>query len=180
MAGTEEGIFQKVLHGFDPIFGPFFNTMGDPFHSNVVGVFIMALVVSLIITVITAKLVDQTQMKKNKARMKEFQAKMKEAQKKGSQKELAKIQKEMMEVQGAVMKNTMRPMMFTMIPIIIIFSWMNTYLPREIIVVYLPFDIILNGTDPNGIPTFGWFGWYILSSFGISPVIKKILNIEGP
>ena len=165
----------------EPLYAVMDSTLGLLFHLTssestgyMVGIFIIAALISLFITLVTSRVVDQRRMRMVKEKTKELQEKLKKAQKAGDTKEIAKINREMMTVQREMMGNAFKPMMYTMIPIFLVFSWLRHTVPPDATVVMLPFELPRYGSS------LGWFGWYILSSFAVSPLLKKILNIEGP
>lgn len=168
---TLGGPFYGVM---DLIFGPFFRLTSNAQQNNMIGVLVVSVFVSFIITIATAKLVDQELMKKYKKKIKTFQDQMSALQKKGDTKKLQKVQSKMMSIQGEMMKLSFKPMIYTMPPIIIIFGWLGHTLPRELIIVLLPFSLPKYGA------TLGWLGWYIFCSIPMSSLLKKIMNIEGP
>jgi|Deesub1362A_J573_1020465.scaffolds.fasta_scaffold01089_17 uncharacterized membrane protein (DUF106 family) len=167
-------LLEPVYAVMDSTLGLFFHLTSSESTGYMLGIFIISALVSLFITLVTARVVDQRKMRKVKEKMKVLQEKLKKAQKAGNTKEMAKINREMMEVQREMMGNAFKPMFYTMIPIFLVFSWLRYAIPPDIPVVTLPFELPKYGN------TLGWFGWYILSSFAVSPLLKKILNIEGP
>lgn len=174
MAGFLDMLGSPFYGFMDIVFGPFFRLTSSTQQNNLIGVLIVSLFVSFIITVATAKLVDQELMKKYKKKIKVHQDQMSALQKKGDAKKLKKVQSKMMSMQGEMMKLSFKPMIYTMLPIIVIFGWLGHIIPRELIVVILPFSIPKYGT------ALGWLGWYIFCSIPMSTLLKKIMNIEGP
>jgi len=158
----------------DIVFGPFFRLTSSTQQNNLIGVLVVSLFVSFVITVATAKLVDQKLMKKYKKKIKVYQDQMSDLQKNGDTKKVQKVQGKMMSMQGEMMKLSFKPMIYTMLPIVVIFGWLHHVIPREVMVVILPFSIPKYGT------TLGWLGWYIFCSMPMSTLLKKIMNIEGP
>lgn len=167
------------------LYSPLDNVLGIPFHltsdilfNTLLGVMFISITVSLIIVVITAKVVDQNEMKKLKDKMAKFQEKTKDAKKKNDTKQLNKVSKEMMGLQSTMMSKSMKPMMYTMVPIILIFGWLRQYTDLQNFVeaqgylVTLPFEMPFFGTE------LGWFGWYILCSFPASSLLKKVLKMD--
>lgn len=90
---------------------------------------IMAFLITLIITVIYKFTTKQSLMKELKAEMKELQKEMKEL--KSNPQEMMKVQKKSMQTNMKYMTHSMRSMLFTFIPIILIFGWMNSHLAYE-------------------------------------------------
>lgn len=167
-------IFAPLYSFLDLIFGWLFKLTKNQEFNTMFGILVMAIIISAIITLITSKVVDQATMKKHKEKMKLYQERLRIAQKKKNVKEMKKIQSKLMKAQSYMMKNSFKPMMYSMVPIILIFGWLNSTFPRDEIIVTLPFSLPHWGT------TLGWFGWYILCSFATSILIKKILRVEGP
>ncbi|MEE8168033.1 MAG: EMC3/TMCO1 family protein [Candidatus Hydrothermarchaeales archaeon] len=177
-----EFITKPIFLIFDSTLGLFFHIFRDNQPANVLfGIFVVSAIVSALIVVITAKVIDQKKMKKLKAKMSKIQDKLKEAQKKGDAKEMKKIQSKMMKNSSEMWQMSMKPMLYTMLPIILVFTWLKEYEylatfveHQEGYVVALPFIL------PKFGDKLGWLGWYILSSFATSPLIKKLFKIEGP
>jgi uncharacterized membrane protein (DUF106 family) len=165
----------------EPVYAVMDATLGLVFHltanektNYMLGIFIISALVSLFITLVTARVVDQRKMREAKEKMRVLQERLKKAQKAGDSKEMAKVNRQMLEIQREMMGISFKPMFYTMIPIFLVFSWLRYAIPPNVTVVTLPFALPHYGT------TLGWFGWYILSSFAVSPLLKKIMNIEGP
>jgi uncharacterized membrane protein (DUF106 family) len=127
---------------------------------------------------VTSRVVDQREMKRIKAKLAKYQEKAREAQKKNNMSEFKKLNKEIMSLQSKMMANSFKPMIFTMIPIILIFSWLRhydylaAYIKTNGYLVSLPFSLPIWGSKLN------WLGWYILCSIPISTLIKKIFKLE--
>jgi uncharacterized membrane protein (DUF106 family) len=107
----------------NPILGPLLNW--SPFW----GIFVLSLVISLVITLTYKFFTNQTEMKRLKDEQKEFQKRMKEL--KEHPQEMMKIQKEAMSKNFEYMKHSFKPTLITMLPIILIFGWMNAHLAFE-------------------------------------------------
>lgn len=166
------GFLAPIYGIMTAMFGWLFHLTPDRNLNDMLGVFIIAAAISIFITVITGKVVDQKKMKATKARMKEYQEKVKKAKTDGNTKEMNRLNKEMMSLQGDMFSNSFKPMLFTIVPILLIFSWLRYYVPSDINVVKLPFYLPIWGNE------LGWFGWYFIVSIAVSPLVKKILNLE--
>ena len=92
-------------------------------------VFLMAFIITLIITVIYKFTTNQNLMKELKDEMKELQKEMKELR--NNPQEMMKVQKKAMQTNMKYMGHSMRSTLFTFIPIILIFGWMNSHLAYE-------------------------------------------------
>lgn len=127
---------------------------------------------------ITAKVVDQGEMKTLKEKMAKYQEKVKAAQQENDTKELNKASKEMMGLQSTMMSKSMKPMLYTMLPIIVLFGWLRQYPDLQNFVngqgylIMLPFALPFFGTK------LGWLGWYIMCSFPTSSLMRKALKMD--
>ncbi len=139
---------------FDLIFG--WLLAMPPFWS----IAILSLIISLIIVVITKFTTDQDLMKHLKEESKELQKQMK-ALKDNPEKMLA-VQKQHMEMSMKMMRQSFRPMFFTLIPILLIFGWMQDRLAYEPVMPGQEFSVriefekglgktLINATAPEGV-----------------------------
>ncbi len=113
--------FQDLL---DPILNPLMQPLLN--YSSFWAVFVLALVISVLITLAYKVFTNQDEMKRLKDRQKEFQVKMKGLR--NNPEEMMKVQKEAMSVNGEYMKHSFKVMLITMLPIFLIFGWMNFHL----------------------------------------------------
>jgi uncharacterized membrane protein (DUF106 family) len=111
----------------DPVFNPVFLPL---LHFNVfIGIIILSALITLLVTLGYKFFSNQDEMKRLKERQKEFQAEMKSLRDKPE--EMMKVQKEAMSVNFEYMKHSFKPMLITMLPVLIIFSWMAGHLSFE-------------------------------------------------
>ncbi|MDR1721667.1 MAG: EMC3/TMCO1 family protein [Methanobrevibacter sp.] len=162
-------------------------------------IFIISFIISVITTVANKYLVDQEQMKEMKERSKVLQAKLKEARDSGDPKLMAEVQIEQqnfMSEQTKMMGNSFKPMIVTMVPILLFFYWMwNSVLSKSVIIlpdfVYwcllTPLWQSLYGffyhsapsaVLPAGLLAVGWLSWYLLSVFAIGQVLRKVMGLS--
>ncbi len=121
---------------FNALFGPLLKL--GPFWTLV----ILSLVVSIIIIIITKFFTNQTEMKALKEELKKHQKEMK-GLKKEPQK-LMEVQKKAMKINMQYFKKSLKPTLFTFIPIILIFGWMNAHLAYEPLMPGENFDVFVN------------------------------------
>jgi uncharacterized membrane protein (DUF106 family) len=150
---------------FDFIFYPLVNYL-PPRWSLIAISFIL----TLLITLAHKFLTNQHLVKSLKEEVKNFQKEMKNH--KENPEKLTEINQKAMAKNLELMKHSMRPTLYTFIPIILIFSWMReTYLPAGDLfswsVSFWPFG-----------PGIGWLWTYILSSIVFSIVLRKVLKIH--
>ncbi len=111
----------------DPVLSPIFQPLlnQSPFWT----VLILAFVITLIITVIYKFFTNQSEMKRLKDEQKEYQKRIKALRDQPA--EAMKLQKEAMGKNMDYMKHSMKAMLITFLPIILIFGWMNAHLGAE-------------------------------------------------
>ena len=111
----------------DPVLNPVLQPLlnASPFWA----IAILALVISLAITLVYKFATNQDEMKRLKDQQKEYQQKMKGMR--DQPQEMMKVQKEAMSKNMEYMKHSFKATLITMIPIIIIFSWMSAHLVYE-------------------------------------------------
>lgn len=92
-------------------------------------IILLSFIIALIISVIYKFTTDQDLMKRLKGEMKEFQKEMKEL--KDHPEKMMEVQKKAMQTNMKYMMQSMKSTLFTFLPIIIIFGWMNAHLAYE-------------------------------------------------
>ena len=135
----------------------------------------IAVLFSLIITLITKRVVDWKKVKQIKAEVSAWRKEMLEAQRKKDMKRLYKLQqdqKRILGLQGQMMMSSFKPAIFYIVPYILLWSWLNG-LYSGWIVAWLPFTLPLPivGT----MVSFGFLPWFLLSYFGFSSIWRKLL-----
>ncbi len=107
----------------NPVLGPLLTK------SPLLLILLVSLVISVIITVAYKFLTNQEEMKRLKEQQKDFQKRMKELRQ--HPEEMMKVQKEAMKSNMDYMKHSLKATLITMLPIILIFSWMAGHLSFE-------------------------------------------------
>lgn len=195
------------LDFINPILNPLLTLVNDPnnpMFGAIVGVFLISTIIAFLITLANKLLVNQDRLQFLQGEMKEYQQEMMQAQKSGDPKALKKIQsrqEEFMEIQKEMMFNSFKPMIVTMVPILLIFYWMTgspllsgPIYDGQVMYVQLPifgyyvflvpfFQWLAAFFYPVGavtpFATIGWLGWYILVSFAMSTVFRKLLGLKS-
>ncbi|AIJ06238.1 hypothetical protein JH146_1396 [Methanocaldococcus bathoardescens] len=198
-------MFESITNVFyttlDAIFMPIIKVLHPA-----LAILIIAIIVSLIINTATKLLVDQERVAELKKEIQEFQVKFKKMSKNPEMLEkLQEEQQRIMQLNAELMKMSFKPMIYTWIPIILIFIYLkHVYgfggIYQELnpdwngVVVYLPTilsKILLidfwhwlgsifykGGFKIVSNTALGWLGWYILCSFVTSTVLRKIFGIK--
>lgn len=147
-------VFETLLN---PVFSPM---LGMP---PIAAIAIISFIISFIITIVYKYMTDQTMMKDLKTRQKDMQKQMK-AHKKDPDK-MMKLQKQAMELNMKYMKQSFKPTLITLLPILIIFGWLNANLaydplmPGQEFTATLQFNEGYTGdvsvTVPDGVEVIG-------------------------
>ncbi len=131
---------------------------------------VISLVITALSTLAYKVLTNQSEMKVLKEEMNNLRKKMKES--KDNPDKMSAINQQMMERNLKYMRHSMRPMLFTFIPIILIFSWLKvTFLPAG--------DLFSWGFSiwPWG-AGIGWLWTYLLCSIIFNLLIRKLFKIH--
>jgi len=185
---------QPVFDAMNAILNPLIAL--DPTPDNpVLTVFVISFLVSLLTVTAQKLLVDQDKMHEMQTKSKAFNKELREAQMSGDSKKVAKLQSQQMDMmadQSEIMKMSFRPMIVTMIPILLIFAWMWQSVIRNIIIVLPPavyyctltplfhsFGQWIYGGTITSIPYgIGWLFWYFICTFGMSQIIRKFMGFK--
>ncbi len=141
----------------------------------ILSILTIAVIFSLVITLITKRVVDWEKVKQIKAEVNAWRKELQEAQRKKDMKRLYKLQqdqKRVLGLQGQMMMSSFKPAIFYIVPYIILWSWLNG-LYSGWVVAWLPFTLPLPifGTFVS----FGFLPWFLLSYFGFSSIWRKLL-----
>lgn len=189
-------VFENVIQGIygvlNSIFSPIIAMDPNP-HNPMFTIFLISTIVAFVITLANKLLVDQDKLESIKKEMQEFQQEMREVQKSGDPKSMEKMQKQQMEMMGKqkdMMTMSFKPMIVTMVPILIVFWWMAQQPQISHTVVELPriaYYVLLvpiwhmfyhpAATTPEF--AIEWLGWYILCSFAMSQIFRKLMGLKG-
>lgn len=125
-----------------------------------VGIILFSAIIALFITIIQKYATDQETLRQIKKEQKELQAQMK--QYKEHPEKLMELQKISAKKAFEVLPHTMRPMMYTSVPIILFFRWFNDYFTA------------------NPIEFFGFLSWfwaYFILTIIFSSIFRKVFNV---
>ena len=187
-----------IFDGLNWIFGPIFALDPMPNGFPILTVLLIAIIISFFTTFANKLLVDQEAMEESRKEMKEFQERMKAAQQSGDSKELAKVQAEQQQImakQSSMMMSSFKPMIVTLVPIMLMFWWMaQPTNPINHIVIQLPefvYYILLvplwqaiygmfYGGGSSALPfTAGWLGWYMMCTFSMTQILRKFMGFKS-
>ncbi|MDR0913468.1 MAG: EMC3/TMCO1 family protein [Methanobrevibacter sp.] len=195
-------VLEVVFHSMDQFFSPLLALNPDP-SNPFVTIFIIAMIVSIITTLANKYLINHDKMEVLRGEMKVYQDKIREAQKSGDAKAMAKIQSEnqdFMQKQSEMMKMQFKPMIVTFAPILLVFYWLTQSVLNKVVISLPPFvyyvllvpvwkwiySVLFNygpglaEMDPVRFAfVAGWLGWYILCTFTLSQVFRKMIGIKS-
>lgn len=103
-------------------------------------ILIISFVITLVITLVYKFTTDQKKMKKLKEDMKEYQKKIRTLSKENPQKAMG-LQQEAMKHNMEYMKHSFKSTLYTFIPIIIIFGWLNAHMAYYPLLPDQPFKV---------------------------------------
>ena len=130
----------------------------------------ISFIITLFITLSYKFLTNQELMKTLKAEIKELREQS--TAHKDDKEKFAEINQKAITKNFQLMKHSMKPTLFTLVPILLLFNWMReTYLPAGNLFSW-GFNIPLIGME------FGWLWTYLLSSVIFNIALRKVLKIH--
>ena len=124
------------------------------------GMVILVFILSLFMTLVQKYTTDQKTMREMKEEQKRLQEEMKKFQ--AGSKEHTELGMKSMKMMGPMFKLGMRPIIYTAIPIILLFRWFADY--------FVLVDFRFFGF-------FSWFWFYLLGSIIFSSILRKIMKV---
>lgn len=119
---------------------------------------LVGLVITFFISLINYFFMDKDRVREIKKKQKEIQAQIKEHQKAGNHEKMMDLNKQLFAHSGEMMKHSIKPMLITIVPIIVLFGFIrNVYATTEIAKT--------------------WFWYYFVSSIVGSLVFRKVFNL---
>jgi uncharacterized membrane protein (DUF106 family) len=144
-----------------PIHAAFDPTVGNLLDWNAdIGMIIIAGVMGLIIILVQKYTTDQETLRQIKKEQKLLQEEIKKY--KHDQEKFLELNKKQIELLPKTMDITLRPIMYTSVPIILFFRWFNDYFVA------------------NPVKIFGFLGWiwaYLILSIIFTSIFRKLFNV---
>lgn len=119
-----------------------------------ISIIIISGFVSLFISLVNYFVLDKDKVKAGKEKQKKLQAEIKLH--KDNPQKMMELNKEMMGHVGENFKHSFRPMLITLIPILVVFAWIRNV-----------FTDVLSG----------WIWWYLVSAIIFSMVFRKVFKL---
>lgn len=133
-------------------------------------ILLISVVLSLVVTLVYKFMTDQTLMKELKKELKSNQKRIKEA--KGDSEKMMAIQRETMHTNMKYMSQSMKPMIITIVPFLIIFAWLRSIFEGTV-VIPLGFHVPLSSLETG----LGWIGTYIILSMVSTTLFRRLLKV---
>ncbi|MDO8459858.1 MAG: EMC3/TMCO1 family protein [Nanoarchaeota archaeon] len=128
------------------------------------GLILITAIITLAISLVQKYTVDNDTLRELKKEQKLVQEEMKKY--KDHPEKLMELQKKQLEFIPKTMDLTMRPLIYTAIPIILFFRWFNDY-----------FAVSAAGTTVKIFGILSWFWAYLIFSIIFSLVFRKVLKL---
>ena len=116
----------------------------------------ISVIVTLVMTLVSKYFTNQDRMRELKGVQKTCQIKLKENR--DNTKKMAELQKQILECNMELMKHSMKPLLFTFIPLILLIGWLKG--------IYSATEIANS-----------WLWWYIGSGVLSSLIFRRLLNV---
>jgi len=160
-----EQITGMMIATFDAVFSPL------SVFSPHVSLLIVSMMLTAIVLLINRFSVNKKLMEEIKHKMEEIRESLTQAQKSGNTEEINKFLGEMMKTNSQYMRQMMKAMIISIVVLALFLPWLN-YKYGGIVIVKLPFALPVVGSS------LSWVWWYILVSFAMGWVFKKLLGMD--
>ncbi len=121
-------------------------------------IIVFSSVISLFITIVNFFMLDKDRLREIKKRQKELQGEIKEHQKAGNSDKVMELNKELMSYIPETFKHSLKPMIITLVPILILFTYIRG----------LYAETTLAST---------WFWWYLGGAIFSSIIFRKVFRL---
>lgn len=161
---------------FEQITGMLVKSVGTVFaplavFNPAISLFIIASFITVLVIVLNRFATNKKAMKEIKERMQDIREQLTAAQKIGDKENIDKFLSEMMSINNEYMKHMYKGLFVSLIVIGIFLPWLK-HAYSATAVASLPFSVPLIGSE------LSWILWYILVSFTMGWVIRKLLGFD--
>lgn len=160
-----EQITGMIVTAFDVVFSPL------SIFSPHVSLLIISIMLTAIVLLINRFSVNKKLMEEIKHKMEEIRENLTQAQKAGNTEEVNKFLGEMMKTNSQYMRQMLKAMIISIIILALFLPWLN-YKYGGMAIVKLPFALPILGSS------LSWIWWYVLVSFAMGWVLKKLLGMD--
>lgn len=158
-------MFEQFFGVFDFIMSPI--TIFNP----VVSLLIISTLITVTVMLLNYFTINKKLVREIKNKMEELRESLTAAQKIGNTEEANKFLSEMMKANSDYMKQTFKALIVSLIVVSIFLPWLR-YKFEGMTVAALPFTLPVVGSS------LSWLFWYILVSFTMGWIIKKIFEVD--
>lgn len=168
-----EQITGMIISALDVAFAPIIAI------NPVLSLFIVSTVISLLILGINMLLINKNTVKKIKDSMSELREAMTKAQKLGNTEEATKLMNELMKLNSQYFKKTYKSLVVSLVIVFLFLPWVGfRYAELELGVPFVGYSVRSITIPVLGSEIQAWMVWYILVSFTIGWVLRKLLAID--
>lgn len=161
-----EQITGMLVNTLDIAFGP----LAAAFNPAITMFFISSFI-TLLVIVLNRLVTDRKIITEIKERMHDIREQLTNAQKSGNKDDTNKFLNEMMSINSEYMKHMYKTMFISLIVITVFLPWIkHSY--EGMAIANLPFKAPFVGSSLN------WIVWYILVSFTIGWVVRKVFGLD--
>ncbi|MDR3292341.1 MAG: EMC3/TMCO1 family protein [Methanobrevibacter sp.] len=196
-------ILGSIFSYLDQVFNPIIALDPNP-KNPLLTIFLIAFLLSIFTNLAQKYLMDHEKLDNMKKKSSEFQKKMSAVRKSGDDKAMSKMQaeqQEFMKAQSEMMMMSFKPMLVTIVPFGLFLWWIRTSslahvyvslptFPYWLVLTPLWHSIGIYGGSPDPTVVFsfigyylpnavGWLGWYMLCSFALSQVVRKLVGLKS-
>jgi len=148
-------IIKNAVHAvFDPTLGGILNL------NLTIGMFIIVFLIAIITTLIQKYTTDQKAIKELKKEQKKLQEEMKNSR--SNPDKFKELNAKNLEIMPKMFRLSMRPMIYTAIPFLLVFRWLMDYF------VEIPFKFL---------GFLNWFWFYIVFAILFGAILRKYLDV---
>ncbi|MCC6012993.1 MAG: EMC3/TMCO1 family protein [Candidatus Verstraetearchaeota archaeon] len=164
--------YNSIVIILSSILGPAKNF---PFSSLTISLISIAML--LISSIVTRKLTDVEKTRRIMMQVKEWQDAYMKAIREKDNKQIEKLKKKevvIRKLQAEIMREQFKPLIFTLIPFMIIFYlFLGVFEYNQMIVAKSPLTIPFLGNN------FTFWIWYLITTFAFSPLIQRLFNLPS-
>ena len=168
-----EGMTAALALTLDSVFAPVLSL------NPVFALFLMSTVLTLIVIAGNALVLNRKMIREIKDKMEEIRENITKAQKEGNKDDLSKFLNEFMALNNSYMKSMYKTFIVSIVVLILFFPWLGTKFDS----VTLGFPFTAQEVASVTLPVIGynikaWMIWYVLVSFTMGWVIRKLLGFD--
>jgi len=160
-----ENLFAPLNAGFAVLFSPL-NAFPP-----IISLMALSAFLTILILVITKFFVNTKILREIKDEMEKIREQLSAAQKNGDKQMQNEFLSKMMETNSKYMKHSFKAVIISIIVLSLFLPYLK-FKYEGIVIAQLPLSIPFIGT------TLGWLGWYVLVSFMIGWVARKVLGMD--